>query len=95
MNVTRHNGTFFNVVKLIVINLVIILIYAGHFPTQARKLVPFLIDDDQHSRLNRPGELNKYKKITHIQSFILLETQFRQNERNSEIVSNFKQLFGR
>lgn len=63
MNESRRYGTFLNVAQLIVINLVIILIYTGHFPTEARKSMPFLIDDDQQSRFNRPGELWTHIKI--------------------------------
>lgn len=53
---TRGIGTFFNVAQLIVINLVITLVCLSSAPTEARKQMPLLIDDDTQSRLNRPGE---------------------------------------
>lgn len=62
MNKTRRSGRFLNVAQFIVINLVIILIYTGHFPTEAKNSMPFLIDDDQQSRLNRPGEFRAHIK---------------------------------
>lgn len=56
MHVSR-SGSFLNVSKFIVINLVIILIYLCYFPSEARKSMPLLIDDEQQIRLNRPGKL--------------------------------------
>lgn len=40
-----------------VLCLVLILIYSGGFTSEARRLMPLLIDDNQQSRSNRPGEL--------------------------------------
>ncbi|XP_031627582.1 dorsal-ventral patterning protein Sog isoform X2 [Contarinia nasturtii] len=51
---TSRIGTFFNVAQFIVINLVIILICLGNMPTEARKQMPLLIDDDTQTRMNRP-----------------------------------------
>lgn len=57
MAAARRIGTFLSVAQFIVINLVIILICTGYRPTEARKQMPMLIDDDtHHSRMNRPGK---------------------------------------
>lgn len=56
---TRRSGSIFDVAQFFVINLVIIFIYMCCFPTaDARKSMPPLIDDDQHVRMNKPGEFS-------------------------------------
>lgn len=62
----RRIGTFLSVAQFIVINLVIILICMGYRPTEARKQMPMLIDDDtQHSRMNRPGKFFSTRLLLH------------------------------